>query len=201
VLGTKIRPPVRLHSPEIVSGFTFPGVVSDPTLNTKLLTCAAVVRSGAHAAWCSELIQPWKYESSGVDITQASVRREARFPEPGRIVALVYQVPSKSFALHCCSDEVPTHVIPQLLVARATMAPDCGVWCARTAVAGSTVAASSKTRTRAGRMARIVRTVSAWRQESARSFVARTQRRKQSRIARDKAGSCSCTNPASSVNQ
>lgn len=155
MFGTKIRPPVRLHSPTIVSGFTFPGVVSDPTLDTKLLTCAAVVRSGAHPACCSELIQPRKYESNGVDITHASVRREVRSPEPGRIVAFVYQAPSKSLAVHCCSDAVPPHFIPHEFVASATMAPDCGVCVASTPVAGSKLTARSRTRTRAGRLARM----------------------------------------------
>jgi hypothetical protein len=138
-----------------VNAFTFPGVVSAPTFATKLLTCAAVVRSGAHAACWSELIQPWKYASKGVEMTHASVRRDVRSPEPGRIVALVCQVPSKSFALHCCSDAVPPQDIPQLPVARATMSPACGVWVARAAVTGRTLVASSRIRTRRGRLARI----------------------------------------------
>jgi hypothetical protein len=71
----------------MVRGFTVPTAVRAPTLATKLLTAAAVVRSGAQAACCREIIHGWKVESIGVDGSHSSVRSETRSPLPGVIIA------------------------------------------------------------------------------------------------------------------
>jgi hypothetical protein len=88
----------------MATGFALPSVVRLPTLETKEARVASPVRLNTHAAVCMSSIQPWKYGSRGVWRTFAMVESDVRSPAPGRIVAWMSHVKSKSDASQTTSE-------------------------------------------------------------------------------------------------